>query len=322
MKVGVLVPISPFESLDVVLESLECIKSLDFGEYEFKIVYVVDKNLECAEELKKKGVEVLYREEARGRRAGAINDAIKFFSDFNPKYVAIFDVDSRPERNFILECIKVLERDEKIFIASSRRYINNGINLPSETVEAEYHLINFFLNKLSWKQFNGLIGVLRYEYLKRGLEESAITEDAEFSTRMYAEGLRAEMVETTKLYEEAPMSWKELYLQRKRWYFGGLQLWKHRKKLKGKVKFSWIMALTLSYIVIVALPLLLLSPPLILYHYKKFSKLKVVFGLLIHTLLLQLAALDAFLSYIFRKDVNWGKMRRKAEFLNTKVKKI
>lgn len=314
MRVAIVVPISPFESVEAVLESAKSLKSLDFDNFECKIVYVVDRNEKCAEILKKEGFEVIFRKDNRGRRAGAINDAIDYLSNFNPKYIAIFDVDSRPQRNFIVECIKVLERCEDCYIASSKRYISNGINLVSETVEVEYHLINFFLEKLSWKHFNGLIGVLRYKFLKRErLSEQALTEDSDFSTRMYAKGKKALIVKTTKIYEEAPMSWKELYSQRKRWYYGGLQLWKYRRSLKGKVKLSWILSLTLSYAVILALPLTILAVPLLVYYYKKISKIKVFFGLIIHIFLLQLAALNSIFNYLTGRNVGWSKIRRKAE---------
>ncbi|MCS7121594.1 MAG: glycosyltransferase family 2 protein [Archaeoglobaceae archaeon] len=319
MKIALVIPVSPFESKSTVLESVKVLKSLDFSNFEYKIVYVVDFNEECALALKSEGVEVLFRKDNRGKRAGAINDAVDYLSDFNPDYLAIFDVDSRPQKNFLIKCIEALEKCEDCYIASSKRYIWNGINLVTETVEAEYYLINFFLERLKWKQFNGLIGVLKYKILKEEkLNELALTEDADFSTRMHAKGKKALLVKTTKIYEEAPMSWKELYNQRKRWYYGGLQLWKYRKTFdERKVKISWILALTLSYVVILALPLIILAPPLLLYHYKKISKLKLVLGLTVHALLLQIAALDAIFSYLTKKSVGWSKVRRVTEKLNT-----
>ncbi|MET1124775.1 MAG: glycosyltransferase family 2 protein [Archaeoglobaceae archaeon] len=316
MRVAVVVPVSPFESPKAVEESVKAIKSLDYDSFDVKIVYVVDANEECAKKLRELGVDVLYRSEPRGRRGGALNDAVKFLEDFSPEYVAVFDIDSRPERNFVVECVRALENCGSCYIASAKRYIINGVNLVSETVEAEYYLINFLLERAAWKQFNGLIGVLRYELLKEGLNEDAVTEDADFATRMHAKGYKAILVKTTRVYEEAPMSWRELYSQRKRWYYGGLQLWRYRKLLGGRVKISWILSLTLPYIIAVFLPLLILAPPLVLYHYRKLSKLKVVIGLTIHTILLQTAAIEAVLRYVLGKGVEWGKLRRGAEVLN------
>lgn len=317
MRIAVIVPVSPFESEDILRKSIEHLKSLDYDNFEVKILYVIDNQSEDDRRkdlAEKMGIEVLFRNSTRGKRAGAINDAMNFLSEYNPKYVAIFDVDSRPERNFIVECIKALESNPKYYIASSKRYVNNGVNLVSETVEAEYHLINFLLSKSKFKQFNGMIGVLRADLLmKERLNENAAAEDADFATRMHAKGLNGVLVKTTKLYEQAPMTWTDLYSQRCRWYYGGIQLWKYRKEMKSadfSVKLSWYLALTLTYIPLLLAPFIILSPFLLLYHYRKVSKIKITIGLLVHALVLQIAAFSALLFYIRRKEVKWSAMKR------------
>ncbi len=109
------------------------------------------------------------------------------------------------------------------------------------------------------------------------------------------------------------MSWKDLYSQRKRWYYGGLQLWRYRKMMRNAergVRLSWYMALTLTYFPVLYLPFLLLSPLLLLYHYRSLRKLKVTFGLLFHAVMLQYAALKAFISFLLRREVEWRAMER------------
>ncbi len=320
MKVAVVVPVSPFESEEVVKASIEHLKQLDYDDFDVKFVYVIDSDSDPdyrVELAKSYGVVALHRKDRRGKRGGAINDALDYLRNFRPDYIAIFDVDSRPERNFVVECVKALESCGRCYIASSKRYIANGLNLVSETVEAEYFLINFLLSKSGFKQFNGLIGVLRADVLMaERLNEDAITEDADFATRMHARGMKGVLVRTTKLYEEAPMSWSELYSQRMRWYYGGLQLWRYRKLMRGaefSVRISWYMALTLTYIPILFIPLLLLSPILLLYHYKRLSKLRVAAGLLAHAVLLQIASISALIRFILGRDVEWGKIRRSIE---------
>ncbi len=190
MRVAVVVPVSPFEDAEIIRKSIEHLKSLDYANMDVKLVYVIDSSgdndirWKLAEEM---GVEVVRRNERRGKRAGAINDALSYLKSLNPDYIAIFDVDSRPEKNFVVECVRALEECEECYIASTKRYVNNGINLVSETVEAEYYLLNFLLRKSRFKQFNGMIGVLRAEILmKHRLNEWAVAEDADFATRMHA----------------------------------------------------------------------------------------------------------------------------------------
>ncbi|MEM1579090.1 MAG: glycosyltransferase family 2 protein [Archaeoglobaceae archaeon] len=312
MRIATIVPVSPFENLKTLKESVEHVKSICNG----KIVYVVDRN--CKEDergkiIREMGVDVLERDERRGKRAGAINDAVKYLSNFKPDFVLILDVDSRTDRETIDNCISALLRDKKAYIASTKRYISNSSNLVSETIEAEYRLINFLLSKSAFKQFNGLIGVLRFDFLLfNGLNEWAIAEDADFATRMHAKGYRA-IIAKGKIYEQAPLSWKDLYSQRKRWYFGGLQLWRYRKEMRKaprKVRLSWLCALTLTYFPILFLLFLPVSLFLILGYYKRLSKLKIVAGFIIYSFVLQVSAISAFLNFIRGKEVEWNAIRR------------
>jgi cellulose synthase/poly-beta-1,6-N-acetylglucosamine synthase-like glycosyltransferase len=317
-RLAVIVPVSPFEPLEILINSAKHLLSLDYGDLDFRILFVVDRsspNDRRGEELRKLGVDVLERSSTRGKRAGAINDGLKHLAEFNPDYVAIFDVDSRPERDFIVKCVSALESDKNAYIASTRRFISNPINLVSETVEAEYYFINFLLKKSKFKQFNGLIGVLRAEYLMRfRLNEDAITEDADFATRMHCKGYRAILVEGSKVYEQAPVRWKDLFSQRKRWYYGGLQLWRYWKDVKKSkdfgFKLSWLSALTFTYVIALFMPLLVLAPPLLLYKFRNVKKILVTLGLAIHVLILQYSAICAILEFIRGRCIEWSPIER------------
>ena len=316
MKIAAIVPVSPFEPVEIVLDSVRHLKSLNWDNFDYELIYVVDKkdsNDLRANFLKREGAMVLERNNTRGKRGGAINDALNLL-DKSVEYVAIFDVDSRPERDFVVKCVEALERDKNAYIASSKRYVSNPINLVSETIEVEYYLINFLLKKSAFKQFNGLIGVLRAKLLKKyRLNEDAMTEDADFATRMHLMGYRAILVEDTRIFEQAPIKWKDLYNQRKRWYYGGLQLWKYWKNVrKSNFKFaiSWFTALTMTYVVLIFFPLLILAPPLLLYKFRKVKKLLVVFGLVIHLLILQFAAITAIASFIKMRGIEWSHIER------------
>ncbi|AGK60824.1 hypothetical protein Asulf_00815 [Archaeoglobus sulfaticallidus PM70-1] len=309
VKVAVIVPVSPYEPPELVRRSMEVLKKLKYPG-EVRILYVLDR---YDRKIDVEGVEILHRENTRGKRAGAINDGIDHFKDFNPDYIAIFDVDSIPEEDFVVKCVEALERNDKAYIASSPRFISNPVNLCSETVEAEYHLINYLLKKSRFRQFNGLIGVLRAKHLyEHRLDESAITEDADFATRMHALGYEAVLVET-RVFEQAPVRWKDLFSQRRRWYYGGLQLWKHFnfvRKADFGFKLHWILSLTLTYIIAIFIPFLILSPFLLYYKFKDIKKIKLCAGLLIHTLILQVAAILAIYDYLRRRGVEWKPQKR------------
>jgi len=319
-KIAVLVSVSELEDSQVVLHSARKILSLDYENLIAKIVYVVDVSAENDERislLKKAGIEVFSRQR-RGRKAGAINDALPYLADFKPDYMALFDVDSRPERNFIKECVTALENDTRAYIASSRRYISNPVNLVSRTIQAEYYILNFLLKRSAFKQFNGMIGVLRADLLyAHKLDEDAIAEDADYATRLYAQNYHAVLVYSTRLYEQAPVRWRDLLNQRKRWHYGGLQLWRHWAEVKrsSNRKFvrAWILALTLSYCLLIFLPLVLFAPFVLLFLSKKASPklpLAVSAGLVFYILVLQYSAIVATVKFIGGRSVEWQAMKR------------
>ncbi len=318
-KIAVIIPVAESEDSQVVLSSAQRITALDYQNLIAKIVYAVDVNSESDERiklLKKESVEVFPRQR-RGKRAGAINDALIYLADFKPDYVALFDVDSRPARNFITCCVDALENDTRAYIASSRRYISNPVNLVSRTIQAEYYVLNFLLKLSAFKQFNGLIGVLRASFLyKHKLNEDAITEDADYATRMHARGYKAILVGTTRIYEQSPVRWRDLLSQRKRWYYGGLQLWRYWddvKRSKNK-KFicSWVTALTMTYCIIFLLPFVIVSPFIILLHSPKISP-AVSAGLILYILALQYAAIAAIFFFVRGRSVEWKSMKRVVE---------
>ncbi len=100
--------------------------SLDYQNFIAKIVYVVDVTTEKDERitlLKTEGMEVFSRQR-RGKKAGALNDALIYLADFKPDYVALFDVASRPSKNSQVDSVKHL--DGGTVIASSSRYVTNA----------------------------------------------------------------------------------------------------------------------------------------------------------------------------------------------------
>ncbi len=316
-RVAVIVSVSPFEPEDVVLKSALHLKNLRFDGLETKIVYVVDLNGKEDRrglKLKEMGVEVYERPNRRGRKAGAINDCIQFLrnSGFEPDYVVFFDVDTRPTENFVIECVKALGKEKDAYISSSERKIINPESFVAETLDIEYRIFNYFLKRSSFKNFNGLIGVIRGELItKNPLDETSFAEDLEFNVRMHAVGYRSVFVERCTVYEQAPIRWKDLYAQRRRWYYGGIQLLKKRylreNLLFGIRVFS---AVILAHLIILLFPLLIFAPPIILYRFRKIKKLRMLAGLAIYLAVNQTAALASLYSFLRRREIEWQGVKR------------
>jgi cellulose synthase/poly-beta-1,6-N-acetylglucosamine synthase-like glycosyltransferase len=122
------------------------------------------------------------------------------------------------------------------------------------------------------------------------------------------------------MYEQAPVSWKDLLNQRKRWYYGGLQLWRYWDEVKGSKNKqfirSWVMALTLTYCIILLLPLVVFSPFVLLFYSKKTAQKlapSVSAGFVAYILILQYAAIIALLNFIQGRGVEWQALKRVAD---------
>ncbi len=316
-KITIIISVSPFEPEDVVIASALHLKNLDFNNFDWRIIYAIDlrdSNDRRHEKLKELGVDVFIRNVRRGKKAGAINDCLNYLkkSNFLPDYVAFFDVDSRPSENFLVECVSALEKDENAFIASAERRILNPENLVSETIDIECRIFNYLLKRSKFKNFNGLIGVLRGNIiLTEKMDEDSYAEDLEFSVRMHSLNYRSIFVDNTHVYEQAPISWKDLYIQRKRWYFGGLQILK-KDYLKENRSFAIqiIMTVIFAHFPILLFPLLIMAPPLIIYKFRKIKKLRLVLGMAVYLLVNQIAAITSLYSFIRRREIEWTGIRR------------
>lgn len=325
MKTAILIPVAPQEPLEVVKKSWECIQKLERNELEVDVIYIVDKNLDTDEReeyLKTRKATVLARINGRGRKAGALNYALENLKD-NYDYIAILDIDSRPEPNFLLECIALLRKDYRYAIASSPRYItNHSDSLATRIIAVEYRLIADLYRLLNWSNgfllFNGLIGVLDGEIFRtQRLREDVKCEDTEFTQRIYLIGKKAVLAKKTRVGEQAGITWLELYRQRVRWYTGayeGLKLYFKpflRSKLPRMVKFSWLACMTLPFIIVVFLPLLPLYSKRI-YDLSSNTRdfLARLIGVFFYIFLLQFCGITVIIRKILRSDVAWTALKR------------
>jgi cellulose synthase/poly-beta-1,6-N-acetylglucosamine synthase-like glycosyltransferase len=316
LRIVSLVPVAPTEPLYVIEKSYKSLKALETNGFTHSVYYIIDvdgseTNDKKLNELMAKGVKIISRK-PRGKRAGAINDALDNIGECD--YIAIFDVDSRPEKNFLKACLRAME-GENVFIVSSPRAVSNGSEKwLTRIVALEYEVIGYLYKKFSggFLQFNGLIGLIRFDLLKKfRLNEERICEDVDFTTRMYLQGYRAELTSETLIREQAPVNIFDLISQRVRWYSGALEAirycWKFFKgPMPIRTKIQWIAAMVLPFIIIVFFPLNLLSPILTFKKTRKLGEaLKLTCGLAIHTIILQVSALVAIFNLVSGKKIVW-----------------
>lgn len=329
-QLKIVIPVATFEPLSVLVRSVESLRNLECGDLDVGITYVLDiedaddPRLKFLEDLHADSITVVARTDTRGRRAGAVNDGIDSCKRA-PSYIALFDVDSRPNQNFLVECVDALRSNESAIIASGARFVTNADeSIVTRTIATEYlffsDVYRLFRRFDGFNQFNGLIGVLdvrRMEnYRLAGLDESVPCEDIEFTQNAYLAGLTGVFTPKTMVGEQAPVSVSDLFNQRVRWLSGAyLGLRRHlpafiSSHIPVSRKLAWFLALSLPFVAFLAMPLALLYGVRRREGYGRFQTVVQTAGLLGHLLLITLCGVVVLAKKVSGGGVEWKDSRR------------
>lgn len=327
-QLEVIVPVASFEPLSVIKRSVDCILDLENGDLDVRVIYVLDMiatENEADDRLKfleDAPVSVIARKDNRGRRAGAVNDALATFTsdEKTPEYIALFDVDSRPEPNFLVECVSALRSNQDAIIASSARFITNADeSMVTKTIAAEYFFFSdvyrTFRRLDGFNQFNGLIGVLNMKLMERHrfnrLNESVSCEDLDFTQKSYLAGLTGVFTPETMVGEQAPAGLGDLANQRVRWLAGayqGLHTYLPAfmtSKIPLPRRLAWFLALTLPFVAFLTMPIV---PVYGLRLWGRFGMRRAIvqtIGLIGHTWLITLCGIVALGKQVSGGGVEW-----------------
>ncbi len=261
-KIEILIPVSPYEPERIIRESVKSLKQLEMPEgLQKQLHYIIDtdkhpeddERVEFLNEEASDEVNVVVRTTTRGRRAGALNEGLEQLED--PEYVAIFDIDSRPGKNFLKACKVQLDSSEEVFMSTCpRKILNPDRNFVTRLVDAEYDFLMDMQKLLDrtegFNHFNGLIAVLDGQYLmEKGFDESRMCEDTDLTQRAYLDGKRPALNTESYVGEQAVTNFPDLYNQKLRWMNGAIEGLRHFTKpfissnLSLKVKVSWFSAM-------------------------------------------------------------------------------
>ena len=133
------------ESADVLEETIIKIKQMcRVGN---GIPYVLDDSTdkEKAEAVRelcgKYGIIYMHRENRRGYKAGALNDALKIV---DTKYFAVFDADQHPLPEFLTETLPVIDDNNSIALVQvPQKYENNNTNVAKGANDIQEVFYNF-----------------------------------------------------------------------------------------------------------------------------------------------------------------------------------
>jgi cellulose synthase/poly-beta-1,6-N-acetylglucosamine synthase-like glycosyltransferase len=163
-----------------------------------------------------------------GYKAGALQIALE---NTQAEYIAIFDADYTPPKDFLLQTIPYLIQDQRLAIVQSRwTHLNRNYNRITRAVAIGID-VHFFVEQTSryatqcFQNFNGSGGVLRKSALIEagGWQADTLAEDLDASYRMQMKGYQVLYLKNVTSPGEVPPTIPSFKKQQARWANGSLR---------------------------------------------------------------------------------------------------
>ncbi|MFW5852697.1 MAG: glycosyltransferase [Nanoarchaeota archaeon] len=236
--VTILVPV--YNEGEKVRETIDSLNLVDYPKDKLEVIVLNDGskdntsdvvNKRLSESDIKKNIIFVDNKKNKGK-AATLNQGISLAKG---EFVATMDGDSEVPSDILKKTVPFFKKDN-VGAVTVTVEVKNPKTLLQQIVEIEYIIgLSLALKALSF--FNaihvtpGPFSVYRKAVLDKieGFDADNITEDHEIALRIYKSGYRIENCTATKVKTISPGTFKELYVQRKRWYTGSLlTLWQHR----------------------------------------------------------------------------------------------
>ncbi len=161
-------------------------------------------------------------------KAGALNYGMKFAKG---KFIAIFDADFVPPKNYLMQVVPFLKKDPKIGLVQARWGHLNASESPltlSQSIGIDGHFI-IEQSARSWGRlfmnFNGTAGVWRKYAIESagGWQGDTLTEDMDLSYRAQILGWKMKFLYDVVVPAELPANINAFKSQQYRWAKGSIQ---------------------------------------------------------------------------------------------------
>jgi cellulose synthase/poly-beta-1,6-N-acetylglucosamine synthase-like glycosyltransferase len=218
-------------------------------------------------------IHYIHRDSRVGFKAGALSEGLLRAQG---DYIAIFDADFIPPRDFFKETINFFT-DPKVGIVQVR-WAHLNLNYSTLTKAQSILLDGHFLIEQASRfyggmffNFNGTAGVLRKECIESvgGWQHDTLTEDLDLSYRAQLEGWGLIYLKDMIAKAELPVDMNAFKLQQHRWAKGGIQTAKkllprvfRSKELSLNVKMEAAIHLLGNFSYILLLLLIVLMAPM------------------------------------------------------------
>jgi len=233
--VSILIP--AYNEEKSVAPTLDSILAVNYPKDKLEIIFVddgsKDNTLKVAQNYRKMGVRVFHKEnDPIGKKGSAMNFALK---KANGEIVVSMDADTFIDPEALKKMIRYFKNPE-VMCVSPGITIHNPKSLLQRIQYMEY-LMGMFLRK-AFSSVNaihitpGAFSAYRKTFFDKygGYEEGNLTEDLEVALRIQANHYIIENEPSSIVYTIAPSKFRDLLIQRRRWYVGLMKnTWTYRK---------------------------------------------------------------------------------------------
>jgi glycosyltransferase involved in cell wall biosynthesis len=232
------------EPPDMLIETIRSLDRLDYPNYE---IVVVDNNTRDPEVWQpvarwcapRRRVRFVHVEHLPGYKSGALNLALRRYTDPATELVGVVDADYLVDPSYLRRVVGYFADPRIAFVQTPQDYREyRGDAYLTACYDAYKY---FFVTSMPARNerdsiiFAGTMGLLRRSALERlgGWDEWTITEDAETSFRLLRAGWSGWFLGEPLGRGIMPLTFAALKRQRFRWCFGGMQiLRKHWRELR------------------------------------------------------------------------------------------
>ncbi|MFQ5962754.1 MAG: glycosyltransferase [Candidatus Scalinduaceae bacterium] len=275
----------------VVKRLIKAVVNLDYPKELHEIQILDDSNDETRDivadlvnKYSKKGFNIkqIIRENRIGFKAGALN---KGHEEAEGEFLAIFDADFVPDKNFFYETIPFFYEKEKVALVQTRwGHINRNYSLLTiaQSIGMDGHFI-IEQGARTWNglymNFNGTAGIWRKEAIvdAGGWHYDTLTEDLDLSYRAQLKGWNTKFLFDVVTPSELPVDMNAYKSQQHRWAKGSIQTAKKvlpqifktkdsfTKKIEAFIHLNQYMVHPMMIVLaLLSLPLIILLKPLVI----------------------------------------------------------
>ncbi len=221
------------EDPEIVEDTLASVSNLD---YPAKNLYLLDdstnQNLQSRTErlAGKYHLKYVHRSNRRGYKAGALNDLLP---DLPEKYLAVFDADQKPVRDFLDQTTSLLEENPKLAFVQTPQFYHNAGQGPVALGAACQQVVFYEYICEGKSVANAMFScgsnvVYRVEALRDvgGFEEQTVTEDFATGLKLHLNGWQSLYYNHVFVRGLGPESLAGYWTQQMRWAMGTIGLFK------------------------------------------------------------------------------------------------